>query len=168
MIQGKLNRNTPISVHGTAQILDMGPLMTLNYSCQTTTNKEISVVVLVVPAEITVTRTEKYWIQWEIFILCAPGQKRACFILPHNRLCYVASSEFSLPFSSLKLCKKTFFSWDFNSRDRCGVSFKQRLLPASLPTPLTAITFPSQTFPGFTDFSLHSRFFFFLALSCPC
>lgn len=57
--------------------------------------------------------------------------------------------------------KSGFFPWELKNRDNSGVSFKQRLLPAHLPTPLTAITFPSLLFPGFTDFSLHSRFFFF-------
>lgn len=142
----------------------MAPLMTMNYSCQTSANKEISFVGLVVPAEITAPRTEKHWIEWEILILCAPSQRRACFILPRNRLCCAASPDFSLPFSSLKLCKRAFFSWELKSRESSGVGFKQRLLPARLPTPLTAITFPSLLFPGFRDFSLRSRFHFLLFL----
>lgn len=105
----------------------------------------------------------KIW--WEILILCITSQKRAFFILLQNRLCCAASSDFSLPFSSLKLCKRVgFFSWELKCRDSSGVSFKQRLLPAHLHTPLTAITFPSLLFPGFTDFFSAFQIFFFLFL----
>lgn len=68
-------------------------------SCETTPIKPFSFLALVVPAEITVIQTEKYWAQWENTSYSAPSQKRVCFAIQCNSGCSATSSDFSLPFS---------------------------------------------------------------------